>query len=144
MRLVKKGIAMRILVALVFSCLLAGCAIPPKQSLGVIHSKENYVDLSNRLNELAFKCWARDWSWFWDGVTVSSRLDFRGRVIEAKRFAIDIGVQPPFLEIIVRADRNGSSIEIMEGGELNPLSDASLETEIRYWIEGGGKCITEK
>lgn len=135
---------MKKIAVIVALLVLGGCAIPPKQAVSKISSNEDSVKLSERLYGLANNCWERDWGWFGDGVIVSTRIDFRGRVIEAKRFAPDIDVRPEFLELIVTESGGKSYVEIWEGGEFNPLSDNSMVPEIQSWVSGSNTCITEK
>lgn len=140
-----KGLIMKKISVILFTLLIVSCAsIPPKAITGEISSKIEPIELSFYLEKQAQKCWGREWGWFGDGVIIDTRIDFRGRVIEALRYAPDIGLRPAFIELVVVQSGTGSEVSVVEGGRFNILSEVSMVPEVRQWINGNQECITEK
>ncbi|MEJ1382280.1 MAG: hypothetical protein RPU52_15340 [Candidatus Sedimenticola sp. (ex Thyasira tokunagai)] len=136
--------AFNMIIVVAITGLVTACAMPPKKSLGIIPSEENSKVLFTRLHDLAEKCWEKEWGWFGDGVVISATSALGGNIIEGKRYAPDIGIRPPFIEVIVSEHTTGATVEIIEGGEHNPLSDNSLAPEVTSWINGASSCLTKK
>lgn len=116
-----------------------------KKTQGSLLSKDTPDTLFINLHNLAVKCWEREWGWFGDGVVIKTQATVvSGNIIEARRYASDIGTRQPFIEITLIEHNNGTKVEIIEGGDHNPLTSKSLAPEITSWVNGSSKCTTNK
>jgi hypothetical protein len=124
---------------------LVACALPPRTEKAAYASDSNAKELSLRLEQMARLCWQRDWGWFGDGVRIESRRLIEGHyLVEAQRFAPDIGLRPPFIEIIVSEVGEKSRVQVFEAG-YNVFSGVdTLEPEVRSWVDGSSNCMVEK
>jgi len=135
----------RIVVLILVIMNLISCAtIKPYTESGMMHSNKEVNTLAKELNLQANKCWAREWGWFGDGVEVDTRINLRGFIIEARRYAPDIGLgRKPFAEIVINEEDSSSVVQVIENG-FNPVSDDSIIPEVEQWLLGDLSCITDK
>ena len=133
------------LVVLTTYFLVSCTNVKPLTESNLIPSTMALKPLANLLYKQAAKCWERPGGMFGDGVELDTRINQKGFIIEASRYAPDIGLgRKPFAEIILNKRNNQTVVKVVEQG-FNPVSeDVSITPEVKQWITGNYDCITNK
>ncbi|MGY0653086.1 hypothetical protein ACW7GZ_14745 [Luteimonas sp. A537] len=128
--------------AIILTMVLAGCVSMP-QKTGDLRSVLGARPLAESLLDMAEKCWAREATFFRDGIVVEDRVGVRGTVISAFRRGGGIPDQPEFLILTINdAADGGANVEVKEG-DYAIGSQLNLTSDVDRWVAGDLSCSVQ-